>query len=143
MNDVNGLANLCTVSSVMQDLLQVRQCLSILVDEDVPHIQIDGFRSLGVDAETGLPDGIQHTQRRAKDFRTQPFERVETAPAKSINQRDAESLTPAGIERSLLEVPNQVANQHLMLRHTVRIDLCRSVPPIVVTLCQVQAFLRY
>ncbi|EHL23529.1 hypothetical protein KYG_07016 [Acidovorax sp. NO-1] len=70
------------------------------------------------------------------------FERVETAPAKSVNERDSKSLPPSRIEGSLLEIPYEVADQNFMLSDTMRIDLCRSVLPVVVTLCQAQAFLQ-
>ena len=89
MNDVDRLADLRAISLVMQHLFQVRQRAGILVDEDVPYIQLNGFDSLDIDSDTSLSNGIQHAKRRSEDFRASPFECVEPAAAESIDQRDA------------------------------------------------------
>ena len=142
MDDVNGLTNLVAITSVIQDLLEMRQRPGILVNEDVPHIQFDGLLSLGIDPGAGFANRLQHAKRRTKNLRAAPSKGVKPTAAEAIDQRDAQPISSSCVKCALLKVSNQVSNQHLMLRHTVRIDLRRSVPPIVVTLCQEQAFLR-
>ena len=141
MNDVYGAADQVTKASVLQDHLQMGQSSKVLVNEHILNIQLDGLCPLGIDAHSGFFHCVQHAQRGAKYLLGLPLERVEPAPAKSVNERDSKSLPPSRIEGSLLEIPYQVADQNLMLSDTVRIDLCRSVLPVVVTLCQAQAFL--
>ena len=140
MNDVYGAADQVPKAFVLQDHLQMRQSSTILVNEHILNIQFDGLCPLGIDAHTGLFDCVQHVQWGAKYLLGVSLEHVETAPAKSVNERDSKSLSSSRIEGSLLEIPYQVADQNLMLSDTMRIDLCRSVLPVVVTLCQAQAF---
>ena len=118
------------------------QSSKVLVNENILNIQLDGLCPLGIDEHSGFFHCVQHAQRGAKNFLGLSFERVETAPAKSVNERDSKSLPPSRIEGSLLEIPYEVADQNFMLSDTMRIDLCRSVLPVVVTLCQAQAFLQ-
>ena len=118
------------------------QSSKVLVNEHILNIQLDGLCPLGIDEHSCFFHCVQHAQRGAKYLLGLPLERVETAPAKSVNERDSKSLPPSRIEGSLLEIPYEVADQNFMLSDTMRIDLCRSVLPVVVTLCQAQAFLQ-
>ena len=119
------------------------QCSCIFVDEDISDVQIERLRPVDIDQLTRFLDSCKHPQRRTQNLLIPASKRIKPTAAKSIYQCDAKAFSPASVERSLLEVPNQVADKHLMFGDTVRIDLCRTVSPIVVALYQEKTFLRF